>query len=107
MLILLKKISLPIIFGFSILLSANEMNVEVNMESVLEVGRENQTLSASSQDKIDQTERQTDNLMSNWFRSLLCSDRYLHLHRKCLIPWKTLFKLILLLDKKKEEEELI
>ena len=57
MLILLKKISLPIIFGFSILVSANEMNVEVNMESVLEVGRENQTLSANSQDKIDQTER--------------------------------------------------
>ena len=56
MLILLKKISLPILFGFSIIISANEMNVEVNMERVLEVGRENQTLSASSQDKIDQTE---------------------------------------------------
>ena len=66
MLILLKKISLPIIFGFSILLSANEMNVEVNMESVLEVGRENQTLSASSQDKIDQTERQTDKIVNEY-----------------------------------------
>ena len=62
MLILLKKISLPILFGFSIIVSANETNLEVNMERVKEVGRENQTLSANSQDKIDQTERQTDKL---------------------------------------------
>ena len=66
MLILLKKISLPILFGFSILVSANEMNVEVNMERVLEVGRENQILSASSQDKIDQTERQTDKIVNEY-----------------------------------------
>ncbi len=43
MLILLKKFSLPILFGFSVLTYANEL-VEVNMESVLEVGRENQEL---------------------------------------------------------------
>ena len=47
MLIFIKKISLPVLFGFSILTHANEL-VEVNMESVLEVGRENQELSASS-----------------------------------------------------------
>ena len=42
MLILLKKISLPILFGFSIVVSANEMNVEVNMERSEErrVGKE-------------------------------------------------------------------
>ena len=56
----IKNTSLPILFCFSVLISANEVNVEVNMESILEVGRENQTLSANSQDKIDQTERQTD-----------------------------------------------
>ena len=44
MLILLKKISLPILFGFSIIVSANETNLEVNMERVLEVGRENLSL---------------------------------------------------------------
>ena len=66
MLTLLKKISLPILFGFSIVVSANEMNVEVNMERVLEVGRENQILSASSQDKIDQTERQTDKIVNEY-----------------------------------------
>ena len=37
MLILLKKFSLPILFGFSVLTYANEL-VEVNMESILEVG---------------------------------------------------------------------
>ena len=58
MLILIKKISLPVLFALSISVSANEL-VEVNMESVLEVGRENQQLSASSQDKIDSTERHT------------------------------------------------
>ena len=56
----IKNISLPVLFCFSLFVSANETNVEVNMESILEVGRENQTLSANSQDKIDQTERQTD-----------------------------------------------
>ena len=53
----IKNVSLPVLFCFSLLVSANETNVEVNMESILEVGRENQTLSASSQDKIDQTEK--------------------------------------------------
>ena len=65
MLILLKKFSLPILFGFSVLTYANEL-VEVNMESVLEVGRENQELSASSQDKIDLTERQTDKIVNEF-----------------------------------------
>ena len=65
MLILLKKFSLPILFGFSILTYANEL-VEVNMESILEVGRENQELSATSQDKIDLTERQTDKLVNEY-----------------------------------------
>ena len=65
MLILLKKFSLPILFGFSVLTYANEL-VEVNMESVLEVGRENQELSATSQDKIDLTERQTDKLVNEF-----------------------------------------
>ena len=36
------------------------------MESVLEVGRENQKLSAASQDKIDATERQTDKIVNEW-----------------------------------------
>ena len=36
----IKNISLPILFCFSVLISANEVNVEVNMESVLEIGRE-------------------------------------------------------------------
>ena len=62
----IKNISLPILFCFSVLISANEVNVEVNMESILEVGRENQTLSANSQDKIDQTERQTDKIVNEY-----------------------------------------
>ena len=65
MLILIKKISLPVLFALSISVSANEL-VEVNMESVLEVGRENQQLSASSQDKIDSTERQTDKIVNEY-----------------------------------------
>ena len=44
--------------------SANE--IEVNMENVLEVGRENQKLSANSQDRIDQTERQTDKIVNEY-----------------------------------------
>jgi hypothetical protein len=62
----IKNISLPVLFCFSLIVSANETNVEVNMESILEVGRENQTLSASSQDKIDQTERQTDKIVNEY-----------------------------------------
>lgn len=37
-----------------------------DMESVLEVGRENQLLSAKSQDNIDKTERQTDRIVNEW-----------------------------------------
>jgi len=62
----IKNISLPFLFGFSLLISSNEVNVEINMESILEVGRENQTLSANSQEKIDQTERQTDKIVNEY-----------------------------------------
>ena len=62
----IKNISLPVLFCLSLFVSANETNVEVNMESILEVGRENQTLSANSQDKIDQTERQTDKIVNEY-----------------------------------------
>ena len=51
MLKLIKGISLPALFCFSTFVSANE--IEVNMENVLEVGRNNQTLSAVSQNRID------------------------------------------------------
>ena len=44
----------------------NVVTTAVNMESVLKVGRENQELSASSQDKIDATERQTDKIVNEW-----------------------------------------
>jgi hypothetical protein len=37
-----------------------------DMESVLEVGRDNQLLSAKSQDNIDNTERQTDKIVNEW-----------------------------------------
>jgi hypothetical protein len=37
-----------------------------DMESVLEVGRDNQLLSAKSQDNIDKTERQTDKIVNEW-----------------------------------------
>ena len=36
------------------------------MESVLEVGRENSNQSAASQDKIDGTEKQTDKIVNEW-----------------------------------------
>ena len=61
-----KRISLPLLFCFAVTSSANEVSVEVNMESILEIGRENQTLSASSQDRIDNTERQTDKLINEY-----------------------------------------
>tara|TARA_B100001113_G_scaffold173114_1_gene141757 strand:- start:9 stop:773 length:765 start_codon:yes stop_codon:yes gene_type:complete len=61
----IKNISLPVLIGFSVISLANEV-VEVNMESVLEVGRDNQKLSATSQDKIDQTERQTDKIVNEY-----------------------------------------
>jgi hypothetical protein len=63
---LIKNISLPILFCFSVFVLSNEASVEANMESILEVGRENQILSANSQDKIDQTERQTDKLVNEY-----------------------------------------
>ena len=37
-----------------------------DMESVLEVGRDNQMLSAKSQDRIDATERQTDKIINEY-----------------------------------------
>ena len=37
-----------------------------DMESVLEVGRDNQKLSAQSQNKIDSTERKTDKIVNEW-----------------------------------------
>ena len=46
--------------------NTNATTASVNMESVLKVGRENQELSASSQDKIDATERQTDKIVNEW-----------------------------------------
>lgn len=61
-----KRISLPLLLCFAVTASANEISVEVNMESILEIGRENQTLSASSQDRIDNTERQTDKLINEY-----------------------------------------
>ena len=61
-----KRISLPLLLCFAVITSANEVSVEVNMESILEIGRENQTLSASSQDRIDSTERQTDKLINEY-----------------------------------------
>ena len=61
-----KRISLPLLLCFAVNASANEVSVEVNMESILEIGRENQTLSASSQDRIDNTERQTDKLINEY-----------------------------------------
>ena len=66
MLKLIKNTSLPAFLFISILISANEESVEVNMENILEVGRENQTLSANSQDKIDKTERQTDKIVNEF-----------------------------------------
>ena len=61
----IKNISLPVLIGFSFTSFANEV-VEVNMESVLEVGRDNQQLSATSLDRIDATERQTDKIVNEY-----------------------------------------
>ena len=61
-----KRNSLSLLLCFAVNASANEVSVEVNMESILEIGRENQTLSASSQDRIDNTERQTDKLINEY-----------------------------------------
>ena len=64
MLKFIKRTSLPVFLCFSIFISSNE--IEVNMESVLEIGRDIQTLSATSQDNIDQTERQTDKIVNEF-----------------------------------------
>ena len=61
-----KRNSLPLLLCIAFIAPANEVSVEVNMESILEIGRENQTLSASSQDRIDNTERQTDKLINEY-----------------------------------------
>ena len=61
-----KSLTAFFCFIFSVSINANENIAEVNMENVLEVGRENQTLSANSQDKIDQTERQTDKIVNEY-----------------------------------------
>ena len=51
---------LCMIFSVSGILSSSDM------ESVLEVGRDNQLLSAKSQDNIDATERKTDKIVNEW-----------------------------------------
>ena len=58
---LTKKLTLSFIFLVSTsILSASEM------ESVLEVGRENSSQSAVSQEKIDGTEKQTDKIVNEY-----------------------------------------
>ena len=58
---LTKKLILSFIFLVSTsFLSASEM------ESVLEVGRENSRQSAVSQEKIDSTEKQTDKIVNEY-----------------------------------------
>ena len=54
----IKIFHLVMIFSVSGLMSSSDM------ESVLEIGRDNQILSAQSQDKIDLTERQTDKIVN-------------------------------------------
>ena len=54
-----KLLHLTMIFSISGIVSSD-------MESVLEVGRDNQKLSAQSQNKIDSTERQTDKIVNEW-----------------------------------------
>ena len=62
----IKNTSLLSLLLSSTFIFSNEENIEVNMESILEIGRENQTLSANSQDMIDQTERQTDKIVNEF-----------------------------------------
>ena len=47
-------------------ISGSGLLSSTDMESVLEVGRDNQLLSAKSQDKIDDTERKTDKIVNEW-----------------------------------------
>ena len=64
-----KVIALATVLHFSFLAQANESEavvVEASMENVLEVGRENQQLSAASQSRIDSTERQTDKIVNEY-----------------------------------------
>lgn len=68
MLINIKKISLSVLLVSAFFIMAEESIIEINMENVLEVGRENQSLSAISQDKIDNTERQTDKIINEYKR---------------------------------------
>jgi len=56
----IKIFHLVMIFSVSGIMSSSDM------ESVLEIGRDNQILSAQSQDKIDLTERQTDKIVNEW-----------------------------------------
>lgn len=55
-----KLMHLCMIVSISCVLTSSDM------ESVLEVGRENQALSAKSQERIDTTERQTDKIINEW-----------------------------------------
>ena len=48
------------------LISMSSFVSSSDMESVLEVGRENQELSATSQDNIDATEKKTDKIVNDW-----------------------------------------
>ena len=54
------------IFHLVMIFSVSELMSSSDMESVLEIGRDNQILSAQSQDKIDLTERQTDKIVNEW-----------------------------------------
>ena len=47
-----------------VLISMSSLVWSSDMESVLEVGRENQELSAASQDNIDATEKKTDKIVN-------------------------------------------
>ena len=47
-------------------ISGSGLLSSTDMESVLEVGRDNQLLSAKSQNKIDDTERKTDKIVNEW-----------------------------------------
>ena len=49
-----------------VLISMTSFVSSSDMESVLEVGRENQELSATSQDNIDATEKKTDKIVNEW-----------------------------------------
>ena len=51
--------------SLALMLSSMQIHTS-DMEAVLEVGRENQELSASSQDRIDKTERQTDKIVNEY-----------------------------------------